>query len=442
MNLASLVGHLIEILTELDRTTLPPDKLIAEFFKERKYLGSHDRRFIAEAFFGIVRHKRMLEFLLDAYQEDCPQTSPINQLPGKYLALYLLYSLLSDQSPSPEQIVPLSYWKMYFPAIELDQFISWNARQRSSDLRQVGEVERMGIRFSFQDWMVREWMDVLGVETPVMLDSLNQQAPVTLRVNTLMTGRDECRSRLQSEGIDTEPTNISPVGLIATKRFNAQSTCAFRDGWYEVQDEGSQFISIFADSHPGTIVIDACAGAGGKTLHIAEIMNNQGEVIAFDIDKNKLLELKTRSERGGHRIITTTVRTDDGIASLRMKADLVLVDAPCSGTGTIRRNPGVKWRVSEQMVQKFSRDQIKILSDYSQCVKPGGRLVYSTCSLIRRENEFVVGEFLKTHTDFIPSISDLAVPGCTLAPPSPFVYLYPHRTGTDGFFIAMMKRVV
>ncbi len=440
MNPTSLIGHLLELIVQTDRTKSPPDKLIAAFFKERKYLGSHDRRFIAEAFFGVIRHRRLVESLLEGFVANHPDTPALLESPGKYLAIYAVYQLTRNAPPQPGQVVPPAYWKTYFPALDPESFAGWITEHLSLDYLEGDDSQHWGVRYSFPEWMVNSWKESLGSETPLLLAALNEQAPVTLRVNTLITDRDECRKRLRMEGVETIPTRLSPAGLIAEKRFNAQSTAAFREGWYEVQDEGSQLVSLLAEPRPGMTVIDGCAGAGGKSLHLAALMKNTGRIVSLDLDQEKLSELDNRARRGAKSIIEPRIRTDELMLSLHLQGDLVIVDAPCSGTGTIRRNPGVKWRVTEQMIEKLSQDQQRILADYSGCVKPGGRLVYSTCSLLPAENETVITEFLIANPGFVLTSSGFPVPGRTPEAGPGFVCLYPHRTGTDGFFIAMMKR--
>ena len=441
MNLPSLIGHLLEVLAQFDATTIPADRIVAEFFRKRKYLGSHDRRFISDTFFGVIRHRRFFETLLEGFTAGTADASALTQTPARYLAIYFLYSFINDTADQQDRIVSSSYWETYFPGIDPDVFRKWTAQHSSLDFLGGDEESSWGARYSFPDWMMNDWKIQVGGETPALLDALNRQAPVNIRVNTLLTDRDACRRRLQSEGVETTLTVSSPVGLTATKRFNAQSIASFQEGWYEVQDEGSQLISILADPQPGTTVLDGCAGAGGKSLHLAEIMKNKGKIIALDIDQKKLTELESRARRGSRNIITSIVKSDDQIAALNASADLVLVDAPCSGTGTIRRNPGAKWRLTEDMMQQFSSRQLRLLSEFSTCLKTGGRLIYSTCSLMKRENDAVVDEFLKTHTQFIPCPSEVKIGGCIVEDPDARIHLYPHKTGTDGFFIATMKRV-
>jgi 16S rRNA (cytosine967-C5)-methyltransferase len=288
---------------------------------------------------------------------------------------------------------------------------------------------------------VKEWVDQIGMETENLLRVLNTQSNVSLRVNLLKTTREECHKRLLNEGTETEVSKISPVGLISPKRFHCKSSASFNDGWYEMQDEGSQLISFIADPQPGEIVIDACAGSGGKSLHMAQLMKNTGEIIAADVDKNRLAELRKRAKRSGANIIQTEHRTNLATDNLSGKADLVLVDAPCSGVGTIRRNPWQKWNITESLIQHYAEKQKNILQFNSQFVKPGGKLVYATCSLFRQENDDVVKSFLSSHPDFVLTYPEKILERFNLSLKNSTITIYPHHYNTDGFFIAVMKRV-
>jgi 16S rRNA (cytosine967-C5)-methyltransferase len=256
-----------------------------------------------------------------------------------------------------------------------------------------------------------------------------------MRVNTLKTNRDTCRERLKEEGIETERSPISPVGLIARKRFNAASSLAFKEGWFEMQDEGSQIVSLIAAPQPGATVIDACAGAGGKTLHLADLMRNQGKIFAIDIDPKRTSELELRSARAGITIVRTLGREGLAPEELAGKADLVLVDAPCSGSGTLRRNPAFKWTITESLVEHQSELQRTILQFNAQFTKPGGTLLYCTCSLFRKENEDVVEAFLAGHPEYHLERREGLVESAEAA-----ITLLPHLHNTDGFFIATMRR--
>jgi len=437
MNPSSLVGHILQLFEHIDGENKSADHLTMEFFRAKKYLGSHDRRFISEAVFGMIRNRRLIKTLLQQFIKDNPGTADLEGPHVRYLSLYVAYLVTLDNHTMTPQIL----WNTYFPKIKVECFTNWILRHKTLDFIRNEEIARMGVTYSFPDWMVKELVDQIGTETETLLQICNTQSNVSLRVNLLKTTREECQKRLREEGIETEVTKISPVGLISRKRFHSQSSPSFNAGWYEMQDEGSQLISFIADPQPGEIVIDACAGSGGKSLHMAQLMKNSGEIIAVDVDKSRLAELRKRAKRACVNIIRTESLSIFNTNELSGKADLVLVDAPCSGVGTIRRNPWMKWSISESLVQHYAEKQKNILQFNSQLVKPGGKLVYATCSLFRQENDDVIKSFLSTHPDFILTYPENILERFNLSLRNSALTIYPHHHNTDGFFIAAMKRV-
>ncbi len=438
MKTASLLGHLVEILSLLERTQEPFDRSVAEFFRKRTYLGARDRRFISSYIYAITRHRRRLEALFERVLEVHAAATPLNQFPHRFLPLYLIYELLEGEG-SPEA-VPQALWEMTFPGVDKGTFAA--AVRQHSDFAFLGDdpVVRRGVNYSFQDWMVAAWTDAFGDDVEALLGALNREAPVTLRVNTTKTTREACRERLASEGVHTEPTAHAPAGLTAAKRFNVHALRSFAEGWFEVQDEGSQIVSLIGRPREGSTVIDGCAGAGGKSLHLADLMRNTGTIVAVDVDPKKLRELRNRAARGGYGNISTVERSGFAADTYRSSADLVLVDAPCSGSGTIRRNPALKWRLAPEDVANYRRRQGALLDEYAICVKPGGVLVYATCSLFGEENEMVVDEFLGKAREFHLPSAEGAFQSFAGMPEQSIYHCYPHRDGTDGFFIAVMKR--
>ena len=440
MNLVSLVGHVIELLTGLEGSSEPADRYVSGFLRKRSYIGSRDRKFISEAVYGIIRHRRHLEALLEEYIVKHQSANELDVPVKRFLPLYVMHSLTHPaQSLSDNSSVPVSFWKTYFSTIELDEFVRWIEQHRTLDFLSSDPIVRRGVQYSFQDWMVRSFVDRFGIETEPLLSALNEPARVALRVNVSKTSREECAKRLRDEGIQTEPTPFSPVGLFAEKRFNTRSSPSFIEGCYEVQDEGSQIVSLIAQPTPGDVVIDGCAGAGGKSLHLADMMQNDGEIIAIDTDERRLIELARRSERAGSRILHTLLHEEMVPENFFRKANIVLVDAPCSGVGTIRRNPIFKWRITESLVKHYAEMQRSILEFNSRFVKPGGTLVYATCSLFRQENEDIVEEFLSSHPTFIPVPKNERLQELGLEPQGPFITLTPHKHRTDGFFIAVLE---
>jgi 16S rRNA (cytosine967-C5)-methyltransferase len=278
--------------------------------------------------------------------------------------------------------------------------------------------------------------------------ALNQRAPLTVRANLLKGTRDELRAVLEAEGARVEPARWSPNALTFTGRTNVFALKAFKAGLFEVQDEGSQLIAEACGARPGQLVVDACAGAGGKALALAADMRNRGKLVACDRDGRRLDELRQRARRDGvhnweARAVPEGPAGEERLADLRGKADLVLVDAPCSGLGALRRNPDARWRMDRAEVDSFPPRQREILRRYAALVRPGGRLVYATCSINRGENEDARASFLAEHPDFVP-VPPSEVLGqeraAALGAGPQDVQLLPHRHGTDGFYIAAMER--
>ncbi len=424
MKLSSLIGHVVELFDDVNATSKPADRCIDQFFRSRKYLGSKDRRFIAESLYGILRHMKKLTWTV---------TASGSNVSGILLcAAYLM--LVRNSTPeelSAETNIP----------VEQLQAIEQLVR---TDPPGSSETESLSLRYSFPEWMIGEWIESYGLqETEALCSVLNSQAPMTIRVNTIKTTREECRSALQQEGIETEIAVHSPFGLHLKRRTNLFQLKAFKDGLFEVQDEGSQLLALLTDPKPKDKVIDACAGAGGKALALAAVMKNRGEIFALDVHSFRLDELRKRIKRSGvDSIRTRAIQENEYISTLEQSADVVLVDAPCTGTGTIRRNPGMKWSVSPTMVDELQQKQFSILSLNARYVKPGGRLIYATCSLMKQENENVVSRFLDEQKHFVRTDPKQILDRYGLAHlgNNGYVQLMPHKTDTDGFFAVVMKR--
>jgi 16S rRNA (cytosine967-C5)-methyltransferase len=440
MKLSSLLGHSREVLQLVRESGKPADNLIDFFFRSHKYLGSHDRRFISETVYGTLRHLRKCETIL--LQALGARSEGMIAEDGFLLLIATYLLAIEDRTPIAAsdlgEVLKSGRLKPDLPA--LLRSIPAVAVVETTD-----PVERLGATYSFPDWMVKRFIDQFGeAEAGKLCESLNAPAPLTLRANTLKTTPGECRETLRQEGVETQATTLSPFGLLLRKRINVFQLKSFRDGFFEVQDEGSQLLPYLIDPKPTAKVLDACAGAGGKTLELAALMKNRGEIVAADVHTSRLEELRRRARRAG--VSNVRVREVEDIADLADRYqnyfDVVLVDAPCSGIGTVRRNPGMKWVVTEETVREVSEKQLHILKTSASFLKPGGILVYATCTLFREENEDIVEKFMADRADFVhgnpplnPSIFDV----------KPFVegnYIkfYPHRDGTDGFFVAVMKK--
>lgn len=448
MKLTSLVSHSCEVFSSIlqtfpeggSRSSAPADAVIAAFFRSRKYLGSHDRRFIAETVYGTIRHLRRIDRLLAA-SVSAEMPAPPR---GKVLDRIVTYLVVADEARTAQLSSELreaypQEWMRAHGGLEAQELsLSTGGPATSAD--------DLADRYSFEPWMVREFVRDHGLEMAEDLcRSLNVQAPLTIRANTLQTDREKLQAKLQAAGIPSQPSRLSPFGLHLTRRLNVFHLEAFREGLFELQDEGSQLLPLLIDPKPTARVLDACAGAGGKTLELSALMKNRGEIVAADISARRLEELRKRARRAGaHNIrVRQADFTGDALGGEEESFDVVLLDAPCSGTGTIRRNPGLKWTVSESSVDELVRKQSLLLARSSQFVKPGGSVWYCTCSLLRRENEEVVEQFLSSGSSFAlidpePALARLKVSDALTGSA---IKLLPHHHGTDGFFCAALQRM-
>ena len=276
------------------------------------------------------------------------------------------------------------------------------------------------------------WLDQLGKRElgdkkwERELKALNQQAPVVMRTNTLKISRLDLQKQFTKEGIETEILTDYSDALLLTNRANIFKTQAFKNGYFEMQDASSQLVADYLNVKPGMRVIDTCAGAGGKTLHLASLMENKGQLIALDIYGNKLQDLKKRAKRNGvHNVDTRIIESTKTIKKLKNTADRVLIDAPCSGIGVLKRNPDSKWKLQPEFIERIKKTQTEILDKYSQMLKVGGQLVYATCSILPSENEEQVQKFLAKHPEF-DFISENKIAASI--------------SGFDGFYMALLEK--
>jgi 16S rRNA (cytosine967-C5)-methyltransferase len=440
MQLSSLLGHVQELLGNIRASSKPADSLMDAFFRSHKYLGSHDRRFIAETTYGTLRHLRRCEFIVQsaigANAENVSREDGLMLLPIAYLAAI-------DRRPLTAADVSSQLSSM---ALKKGMVAILKTLSDGVSIPQKEVAEQIGIEYSYPDWMIRRMLYEYGhEETEKICKSLNEPAPLTLRVNLLKTTVEQCQEELKKQEIEGSRTATSPYGLQITKRINVFSLQAFQDGFFEVQDEGSQILPLLIDPKPTAKVLDACAGAGGKTLGFAAIMKNRGEIFATDTNGYRLKELKKRSRRAGAFNIRPLEVASIGDLPDKFHDyfDVVFVDAPCSGLGTIRRNPGMKWTVTEETVKEVSEKQSEILRQCAPLVKPGGRLVYATCTLLRQENEDVVKQFVEANPGFgfVNPERMLEKIGLKQASSGNFIKLLPHIHSTDGFFCAVLERI-
>lgn len=369
------------------------DTLIARYFKDRRYAGSKDRRAIRDLIYEVIRFA--------------------GERPASGRAALIGYA----REHAPELLALFGTGAHAPAALMADE----PAAQPSLAPR----------------WLVERLSQQFGEETEAELRALLERAPLDLRVNRLKADRYTVAAMLPG----TVPTPRSPMGLRASESLNIEAHPAFTQGLVEVQDEGSQLAVLACDAQPGMTVVDLCAGAGGKTLPLAASMVNRGRLIACDTDRNRLARLGPRAERAGASIIETRLldagREASQLEDLAGTADLVLVDAPCSGTGTWRRNPEARWRLTPARLDRLRVLQTRVLEVGARLVRPGGRLVYVVCSLLREEGEAQIVAFLERYPDWRPS--DFLLPTSDKATAS--VLLTPYRHATDGFYIAAVAPI-
>ena len=377
------------------------DKVVARALKKDKRWGSHDRKFVAETIYEIVRWKRL-------YAEIAEVKEPFDR--DKIWRIFAVWGILRGYT--------LPDWK-YFEDTPVRRI-----KGRFDELSKIRKY-----RESIPDWMDELGVKELGEEIWAKeLAAQNEQAKVILRVNRLKTTKEKLRAILMDLNIETEFHNDYPDALILKERANVFLTDAFKDGLFEVQDASSQLVAYFLDVQPGMRVVDTCAGAGGKTLHLASLMENKGQLIAMDLYESKLKQLKIRAKRNGaFNIEPRVIESTKTIKKLHEKADRVLIDAPCSGLGVLKRNPDSKWKLQPEFIDNIRKVQAEVLENYSKIVKPGGKLVYATCSVLPSENQEQIKHFLSSEIGkeftFVQDKKVLA-----------------SESGFDGFYMALLER--
>ena len=377
------------------------DKVIQQLLKRDKRWGARDRGFVAETTYDIVRWKRL-------YAEIAEVKEPFDR--DNIWRMFAVWATLKG--------IKLPDWK-YF-----ENTPSRKIKGRFDELSKIRKFKE-----SIPDWLDELGEKELGSDVWTKeMEALNEQADVILRVNTLKTTKEKLQAELFDLDIESDFLENYPNALKLKERANVFTTEAFKNGFFEVQDASSQLVAEFLDIKPGMRVVDTCAGAGGKTLHLASIMENKGQIIAMDIYANKLHELKRRAKRNGaHNIETRVIDSTKVIKKLYDKADRVLIDAPCSGLGVLRRNPDAKWKLQPEFVEKIKITQQEILQQYSKMVKSGGKLVYATCSILPSENQKQIDVFLTSEAgkefNFVKDKKVLS-----------------HKSGYDGFYMALLER--
>ena len=397
----NLVYTTIDALSSIFNEGEYADKVVARALKKDKRWGSADRKFVAETIYEIVRWKRL-------YAEIADVREPFDR--DDLWRLFAAWAVLRGY--------PIPDWR------QLEGTPERKIKGRFDELSKKREI-----RESIPDWMDQLGVNELGEALWTReIRAQNQQAKVILRVNTLKTNKQKLRALLMDLNIETDLLEDQPDALVLKERANVFLTEAFQEGLFEVQDANSQLVAPLLDVEPGMRVIDACAGAGGKTLHLAALMQNKGQLIAMDLYESKLKQLKLRARRNGafnieYRIIDST----KVIKKLHDKADRVLIDAPCSGLGVLKRNPDAKWKLQPEFIDNIRKVQAEVLENYSKMVKPGGKMVYATCSVLPSENQEQVQRFLTSEAGKnFTFVTEKQLFACD--------------SGFDGFYMALLQK--
>jgi len=437
---ADVLNAAVAATAQLLTFVLPADAALSAFFRARKS-GARDRAFIAETAYAVLRRKRLLERLAATG----PNLEPAFLAPGSTPKRGPKNA--GPRRISPRELVLLSLSRVRgMSQRQLEGALLPGEAEWLADIRRQPEPElTLAEQLDFPDWLVERLAPRMTPEELLALArALNTPAPLDLRVNTLKAERDGVIQRLAADGIVATPCPYSPLGLrLKTKPYLAKHP-AYLDGSIEVQDEGSQLLGFLLAPKRGEMVVDFCAGAGGKTLILGALMRSTGRLYAFDVSDKRLAKLKPRAARAGLSNVHPAClsgENDTRVKRLQGKADRVLVDAPCSGLGTLRRNPDLKWRQSARSVAELTVKQAAILAAAAKLLRPGGRLVYATCSILAEENEAIVDAFLASHADFhrLSAQEVLAAQGMVVDCGDD-MRLSPQKHGTDAFYAAVLER--
>ena len=418
-----LTEYRLDLVIQALRTALkmeyPADAVLRHFFQAER-IGSNERSLVADTLFGVLRHRLFLEHACT----------------------------VDDKGQATARRMALAYWVKFggYNLRELEPLLKakeaeWLGKAKSINTNELP----LSIQAELPEWIVEKLRAQHSDDEILALGrSMQQSAPLDLRVNTLLAGRNEVLQSLQAEGMDAQATPYSPMGIRLKYKPALNKHALFLTGKFEVQDEGSQLLGLLLAPKRNDMVVDFCAGAGGKTLMLGAMMNSQGRLYAWDVSEKRLTNLKPRLKRSGLSNVQPQLiahENDSKIKRLAGKIDRVLVDAPCSGLGTLRRNPDLKFRQSPQSVKELNAKQAAILASAARLLKQGGRLVYATCSLLHEENQAIVQAFLSAHPDFtlLPAGEVLRQQHIELAM-GDYLQLTPQLHNTDGFFAAVLER--
>ena len=409
-----------EIWSDISHAATPADRWLGNYFYQRKRrFGSQDRRFYSEIIYALFRHKNFLQAWADKI------------FPGKEIWGVLVLAVLLESLAPWEEILDCA--EQLGSSLTKDQAAQIRSFELPVPKKGMSEINFLTLRYSFPEWLVTRWLERYGREScENLLKICQERPPLVIRTNTLKITRDQLLEKFREQNLQVKPTPESPFGIIFQERSNVFDSQEFRDGLFEIQDEGSQLLGLKMNPKPGELVWDACAGGGGKTLLLGAMMQNKGRIIATDIRPKKLIEVTKRAKRAGlFNVFPADLNRISEIKHAQKGFDRILVDAPCTGTGTLRRNPDAKWKLSEEKIMYAQKDQLAILENVLPYLRSGGKLYYATCSLEPEENEQVMETFLKKHPD-LKSVNAGDKDG--------FFRLLPQTHQTDGFFLGIAEK--
>jgi 16S rRNA (cytosine967-C5)-methyltransferase len=411
----AIIGSTEEVLREVLRFTAPADSTLSRYFRDHPRLGARERGIVAEAVYGLLRNKSVF-------------TNFAESGVGPMMRRMALLGLAD--AAGVDALGGLS-----------EQELAWLTRVMEFDRANLPVALRTNLPTWLLERLVAQYGEPAALE---LIHALNQPAPLDLRVNSVRSNLEDVVAALTHAGLAPQTTAYAPLCLRLLKKPALQNMPLFKEGAIEVQDEGSQLLAQIVGAKRGEMVVDFCAGAGGKTLALGALMRNTGRLYAFDISDKRLAKLKPRLARSNlsnvHPVLIAH-ENDAKVKRLAGKIDRVLVDAPCSGLGTLRRNPDVKWRQTSEGIGELNLKQISILNGAARLVKPGGRLVYATCSLLEEENEAIVTQFLAANDSFeLIKMADVLAEQKIALEMGDYLELSPNKHQTDGFFAAVLER--
>ena len=442
----------LDVLNTLNRGKKTLDSVLGDIPQDERYLSRRDRALFTAMIYGVLRWRRRLDHIITQFSN-----TPIQKIdPGvlNILRLGLFQIIYLDRIPNSAAVNTSVEITKQIGASRAAGFVNALLRKSAANYSNVhfptfetDPVAFLSASQSLPGWLAQRWLKRFDKETIMILcDTINSIPPITIRTNTLKTTRGQLILSLENQVERIESTTVAPDGikLIHPKRPIPELP-AFKNGWFQVQDEAAQLVALLLNPQPGESVLDACAGLGGKTAHIAQLMQNKGSVTAIDRDEKKLQQLDSEMQRLNISIVHTHCR-DLNSALEKNQFDVfdrILLDAPCSGLGVLRRNPDIKWNSTEKSLKRHANIQKRFLETLAPMVKPDGVLVYSVCSIEPEENEVVIHDFLKNHPEFVIDNSLGKVPETMLSliePKTGFKTL-PILNDLDGFFLARLRRI-